>query len=84
MEEEVIDFLIPPSGDPLKGTSRITPVHVAPLQFKHGGGLLGDVFGSVFADLAAEVDGIVVNDDAAHALLGFLAVDGHEEVASAE
>lgn len=44
---------------------------------EHGGGLLGDVCGGVFTDLAAEVDGIVVDDDAAHALFGFLAVDGH-------
>ena len=32
-------------------------------------------FGGVFADLTAEVDGIVMGDDTAHALFGLLALD---------
>ena len=32
-------------------------------------------FGGILADLSAEVDGIVVNDDTAHALFGLLTLD---------
>lgn len=39
----------------------------------------GWFFGGVFADLAAEVDGVVMDDDSAHALFGLLALD-HGEV----
>ncbi len=34
-----------------------------------------DFFGGVLTDLSAEVDGIVVGNDTAHALFGVLALD---------
>lgn len=44
---------------------------------QHRLSLLGDAFCRVSTHLATEIDGVLVDDDAAHPLLSFLSIDTH-------